>query len=360
MKLFNSFSVGFLLISLLFLTSCDDDNEPNVDISAKYENGFLIANEGPFQSGSGTVSFFNYDSDSVTNNVFQTVNNRPLGNVLQSISLFDKEVFLVINNAGKVEVADAETFESTATIDGLQQPRYFKAVSADKAYITEWIDGYGGQISIVDLNTYQISDNVISGLGPEKMLLNGNTLYVTCSGGFSVDSTVMVINTETDEVIENITVGVNPSGIVKDEDGFIWVLCSGNYLPDFSALENSGSLYKIDPASNTVVSSLSFNDFFSQPGNLTIETDGDELFYSFSGGVYKMDTEEAELPTTPLFTGYFYGLGFDAKTTHIIASDAGDYTSNGKIIRYNSDNGNVVDEFTVGIAPNGGFFFSEE
>lgn len=38
-----------------------------------------------------------------------------------------------------------------------------------------------------------------------------------------------VINPSTDEVVTNITVGANPTGIVTDADGKIWVLCNGTF-----------------------------------------------------------------------------------------------------------------------------------
>ncbi|UZR98721.1 YncE family protein [Chondrinema litorale] len=357
MQRFKYYQTCWLIILSLVFVACEDSDEPNVEVPAKYANGFLIANEGPFQNGSGTVSFYSYDSATVTNDVFQTVNNRPLGNVLQSISVYNDEVFMVINNAEKVEVADTETFESVATIEGLAQARYFQAVSADKAYVSEWINGYGGQLSIIDLNTYEVSDAITTGLGPERMLLDDNKLYVVCSGGYSTDSVVTVIDTDTDEILTSIEVGVNPSGIVKDEDGFIWVLCKGNYTADYSALENSGSLYKINPSTNTVESSISFNNFYSQPSDLVIDDDGETIYYSFNGGIYKMDTDDTALPSTSIITGYFYGLGYDPESDYLIASDAGDYTSSGKIVRYDSEDGTVIDEFTVGVTPNGGFYF---
>ncbi|MBT30557.1 MAG: hypothetical protein CMO01_12935 [Thalassobius sp.] len=357
MQLFKYYQACWLIILSLVFVACEDSDEPDVEVPAKYANGFLIANEGPFQSGSGTVSFYSYDSASVTNEIFETVNNRPLGNVLQSISVYDDEVFMVINNAEKVEVADTETFESVATIEGLAQPRYFQAVSSDKAYVSEWVNGFGGQLSIINLNSYEVLDTITTGLGPERMLIHDNKLYVVCSGGYSTDSTVTVIDTDTDEVLASITVGVNPAGIVKDEDGFIWVLCKGNYTADYSGLENSGSLYKINPSTNAVESSISFNNFYSQPSDLVIDDDGETIFYSFNGGIYKMDTDDTVLPSTPIITGYFYGLGYDPVSDYLIASDAGDYTSNGKIIRYDSEDGTVIEEFTVGVAPNGGFYF---
>ena len=354
MKLFK-LSIYLFLIGFLF--ACDSDG-PEVIPTAQYENGFLIANEGPFQSGTGTVSFFDYSTNTVSNEVFQTVNNRPLGNILQSVSVHNREIFMVVNNAGKVEVADAETFESTATVDNLGLPRYFLGVNENKGYVSLWEDGFGGKLAVIDLNTFTVSNEITTALGPGRMLLHSNgQIYVACSGGFSTDNKVSVINPTTDALIEDILVGSAPSGIAEDANGKIWVLCGGKYKSDFSGLEESGSLYKIDASNNTVESMFSFNDFQSRPGNLVMDGDGENIFYTFAGGVYKMNISASELPANALFNGSFYGIGFDPESGYLIGSDAGDFASEGTIHRYNSENGQKIDDFTVGIIPNGGFHF---
>ncbi len=349
-----------------FLFACDGDdpeveptapNEPN---AAQYENGFLIANEGPFQNGTGTVSFFDYSTNTVSNNVFQIVNNRPLGNILQSVAVHNREIFMVVNNANKVEVADAETFESIATIENLALPRHFFGVDEDKAYVSLWSDGTEGKLAVIDLNTYTVSSEITTALGPGKMMLHSNgELYVPCSGGFSSDDKVSIINTATDALIEDVLVGSSPVGVVEDKNQKIWVLCAGKFLPDFSGLEESGSLYKLDPTNNVIEFIFDFDDFQSRPSNLVIDSDGEHIFYTLAGSIYKMSVDATDLPSSALFSASLYGLGFDPESGYLIGSDAGDFVSNGKIMRYNPENGEKIDEFTVGVIPNGGFHFKE-
>ncbi|MEM1135471.1 MAG: DUF5074 domain-containing protein [Bacteroidota bacterium] len=363
MKFFNhKMPIVFFLLATFFI-SCDDD-EPNVNpvVLDKYENGFFIANEGPFKEGTGTVSFFNYETNSTENNVFQSANSGiPLGNILQSIAVHEKEVFMVVNNARKIEVADVASFERTNTITGLAQPRYFQGITTDKAYVSQWGNGSSGNIAVVDLNTFTVTDSIVTGIGPERMLLNDDELYVTCSGGFTTDSTVAVINTVTDEVITNIKVGAEPSGIVEDKEGNIWVLCTGKFNADFSALDISGSLVKIDPNSNSVVLDLNFDNLSFKPSNLIIDEDRENLFYVFNGGVYRMPINSTALVDMPLFSvsSSFYGLGYDPESDYLIGSDAGDFVSSGNIIRYNPETGVTIDDFSVGVIPNGGFYFPD-
>ena len=55
---------------------------------------------------------------------FQT-NGTPLGDVVQSITQFNNNAYVVVNNSNKIEVIDITNFSSIATITGFTSPRYF-------------------------------------------------------------------------------------------------------------------------------------------------------------------------------------------------------------------------------------------
>ncbi len=74
------------------------------------------------------------------------------------------------------------------------------------------------------------------------------------------------------------------------------------------------------------------------------------------GKVFSHDITSYALNTTPVVSRSFYGLGIDPVNNYIYGADAGDFASNGWVIRYNSSSGAVVDSFQVGIIP-GGFCF---
>ena len=80
----------------MVLTSCekDDPNPTSVDeptTVTSYDNGLFITCEGPFNSGAGTgtVSFFNRSSNTVSNDVYNAVNFVPLGNTVQSMEVYN-------------------------------------------------------------------------------------------------------------------------------------------------------------------------------------------------------------------------------------------------------------------------------
>ncbi|MCK9399859.1 MAG: hypothetical protein M0Q51_07695 [Bacteroidales bacterium] len=237
----------------------------------------------------------------VAHDLFETANGRPLGNIVQSMTVHQDKAFIVVNNSNKIEVVNLDDFKSVTTIENLTLPRYFIGFDEDKGYVSCW----DSTVKVMNLRDYSIITSIQTGNGPDEMILAGDQLFVINSGGFGVDSTVSIIQTNDEEPFGLLEVGHRPSGIQKDVNGKIWVLCSGKGWNGFPV---SASL----------------------------------------------------LNTQPLISGntMFYGLGYDKVTKMIFATDPLDYAQNGWVYRFNALDGTPVDSFLVGIIPNG-FWFNQ-
>ncbi len=347
--LFKRFIYSFATGAVL-LTACDP--KENATPAGKYENGVLISHEGPFNDGTGTVSYFNRTTKSVENDIFQAINGRPLGNIVQSVSIHNGKAYVVVNNAGKIEVADAKDFKSVGVINGLAQPRYFLGINEQKAYVSQWgADGLTGSVVVVDLNTNAVAKTIATGRGAERMLKVNNNVYVTWEGGYGNDNRVTVLDASTDAVVTNITVGDNPNSIQLDANNKIWALCGG--LRDYAnpARNTVGSLVRINPASNTVELTLPFASTNVSPEEMTINRARNALFYAYGGEVYRHDIGSTALNPTAFIYRPVYGLSIDPSDDVLYAADPGDYRSNGKVLRYNATTGAVLDSVQVGIIP---------
>jgi hypothetical protein len=339
-----------LFSSLILITGCIDKN--NVTPSGTWANTVFIINEGPFQTGSGSVSAFNRESLEVTNNLFETVNGRPLGNIVQSMTIYKDKAYIVVNNSGKIEVVNLADFKSDTTIEYLVLPRYFIGFNDQKAYVSCW----DSTVKVINLIDYSIIASIQTGTGPDEMILAGDKLFVLNSGGFDTDSTVSVIRTDDDEPAVLIKVGDRPSGIQKDVNGNIWVLCSGKGWNGFPAPGDSrGKLVCIDPVSFEIIKEIYFPDSENHPDNLIIDENGTKLYYSHPAGIFAFSVYALSLETLPLITGnaMFYGLGYDKATKMVLATDPLDYAQNGWVFRFNAADGAAVDSFPVGVIPNG-------
>jgi YVTN family beta-propeller protein len=349
MKTTHNLLITICALTIMFVISCKKD-EP--EIPGKYERGVLISNEGPFMDGTGTVSFYDPANKSIENRIFQTVNNRPPGNIVQSIAVFNNRAYIVVNNAAKIEVAEAGTFESIGVIEGLTSPRYFLGISSSKAYVSDW----GGEVAIIDLNTLTKTGTIAAGLSPDRMLLDGNRAWVVNSAGWASDSTVTVIDTQTDSPLQTIVVGDNPSGIVKDANGKIWVICGGIFDWSDPANNTSGSVVRIHPDTFTIEARAELDDTYFD-ARLAINTAKNKLYFTFTGGLFTIDANaKSGLKSDKILSRPYYALGIDPATDEIYTSDPLDYAQPGYIFRFDPASNIVIDSVKAGIIP-GNFLF---
>ncbi len=115
-----------------------------------YSQGVYIVNEGSFQASNGSISYFDPSRNLIVNGIFEAANNRPLGDVVQSISVAnDTTAYIVVNGSGKVEVVRLKDFKTIAPPIPVFYPRYFMQVSENKGYLTA--GSMQGWIYIIDL-----------------------------------------------------------------------------------------------------------------------------------------------------------------------------------------------------------------
>lgn len=355
MMKFRTMYLGIFVLMVIGIYSCtkNDSEDPPV-VPAGYSQGIFIINEGPFQTGTGTITFMNRDGSGLQQKIFQDANEGlPLGNIAQSMNLEPaarQDAYVAVNNASKVEVVDMQTFKRKQTIDNINSPRYIQFGPNDKAYISSW----DNTVKIVSTTGYEFFGQIAVGSGPEKMALVGSTIWVLNQGGFSVDSTISIINTTDDQLVHTIAVYPKPTGIQVDADGFVWVLCSGKGWNGFPAPDDSEAhLLCIHPETFSILVDLEFPTTSDHPEKLVINKEGDQLFYNHVNGIYRFDTHGNELESTPVVprSAMFYGLGLDAQTNTLYASDPLDFVQNGRVYRYDAYSGSLIDSISAGIIP---------
>lgn len=343
MKQFKLLTVLFLVAVLTY--SCAEDDSPQLP-KGDYEKGYFITNEGPFQNGSGTISFVD-ETGNVAQSIFKSVNHKDLGSVVQSMALHDDFAYIVVNNFHKVEVANRYTMKSIATIEGddIKNPRHFVAIG-NTGYISNWGDAGDATddyIAVVDLATNTVTKKIPVGEGPEDMLVDGNKIYVNLQGGWSQNNKVVVIDTSSNTVASTLEVGDVPNSIIKDASGTIWVLCGGK--PSFSGTETNGKLAQIE---NETVTMLDFGTA-KHPNHLTL--DGSNLYYDLNGKVFAMSTTATELPTAEVsgLDGSYYSL--KANDGKLYATNAGDFQSEGSLKVYDLSDNSLKETVVTGLIP---------
>jgi YVTN family beta-propeller protein len=301
--------------------------------------GLFIVNEGNFMYGNASLTYYDTQSGIVENEVFIRANGINLGDVAQSMTHHNGLAYIVVNNSGVIFVIDPDTFRLKGNITGLISPRYIHFINDKKAYVT---DLYGENITVIDPVSFTITGSIDTPghRSTEEMVHWNNYLFVSC---WSYDNKILIIDTQTDKVIDSLEVGQQPSRMILDKNNKIW--CAA-----------SGELYRIDPDTRTVEGMYTVSQDASN-SYLEINAAADTL-YILNRDVWRMAVNEDVFPVKPFIRNQnsrFYGLAVDPATSHIYIADAIDYVQPGKIYRFDPE-GIPVDTLTAGINP-GAFCF---
>lgn len=334
-----------LSIGIIGLFSCK--NKTSNEYNRDYTQGVIIVEEGLFTGGTGTISFFDRTQKLMLHHVFDSVNQRPLGNIGQSVAYNTNQVFIVVNNANKLEKVNRKTFKNEGTIYGFQLPDevlYFNNL----LYVSEWVDfaGSKGNIAVIDPHAGTFITRIPVGITPSKMaIINGTHLAVTNSG----DSTVSYINLSNHLVEATLVPGAFPNSIVSMGGNEFSVLCGG--IPSWAGSESAGSLVHYQGIN--VVGKMIFPNSTDHP-KLLIKDSNNNQYFVLNNSVYQQSSALSNLTQTPWYHSAsiydIYGLGFDPVDGLIWLSDAKDYTSNGEVYRVKTD-GTLLDQYQVGIIP---------
>jgi len=360
---FRIFSPFILLMIVASVTSCHKSpiRETTVDPvdptpPTSFKNGTFVVNEGNFNWGNATITFFNDSSQAVSQDVFNKVNGRLLGDVAQSMQISGNRGYIIVNNSNTVEVVSMKDFSSLKTITGFHSPRYISFIDSSKAYVTNLLH----DISVIDLNNLTVKKSIPTRSWTEGMIKYKNLVFVSSIGVYSDpsskrDAQVLVIDTKTDEIVDSIKTGVEPIGIVMDKKDKIWVLCSGGY-DNFAA----PTLMRINPDLLSVEKIFSFTGTQETPSRLCINNGGDTLYF-LKNGVYQMSVNATAIPAQPFIAAsgrVFYGLGIDPGNGNIFVSDAVDFVQPGYVYQFSQVTGSQCSRFVAGRIP-GSFCFTD-
>ncbi|OKZ29198.1 MAG: cell surface protein [Bacteroidales bacterium 43_8] len=297
----------------LSLTSCMkwDYGDAVEDFNATGA-GLFITNEGNFQYGNATLSYYDPATKQVQNEIFFRANGMKLGDVAQSMTIHDNKGWVVVNNSHVIFAIDLNTFKEVGRIENLTSPRYIHFLSDEKAYVTQLWDN---RIFIINPKKYEITgyiqvpDMTMESGSTEQMVQYGKYVYCNC---WSYQNRIIKIDTETDRVVDELKVGIQPTSLVMDCNNKMWTITDGGYEGSPYGYE-APSLYRIDAETFTVEKQFKFK------------------FLEYQNTLY-------------------YGLTVNPANGEVYIADAIDYQQQGMIYRY-SPEGKLIDEFYVGIIP---------
>ncbi|MCM1369463.1 MAG: glutaminyl-peptide cyclotransferase [Candidatus Amulumruptor caecigallinarius] len=339
------------IVSVLMLQSCMkwDYDYQEEDLSSPGK-GLFICNEGNFQYSNASLSYYDPESMIVQNDVFYRSNGMRLGDVAQSITIHDNKAWIVVDNSHVIFAIDVNNFKEVGRIENFTAARYILFINDEKAYVTQLWDN---RIFVINPKTYQITGyievpNMTMETGStEQMVKFGKYVFCNC---WSYQNRIIKIDTETDKVVDELSVGIQPASIVLDKYDKLWTITDGGY-PGSPYGYEAPKLYKIDAQSFQVEHVFNFR-LGDSPSELCTNGDRSEIYW-LNDDVWKMNVKSNRLPLRPLIKYQdtkYYGLTVSPYNGDIYVADAIDYQQNGIIYRYTPD-ALLTDKFYVGISP---------
>jgi hypothetical protein len=338
----------------VFATSCSK-KKTNEEID-NTKRKVLVLNEGNFMFGNAEMSVYHPISKELVNGVFEKVNDFKLGDVAQSMLLFDSLLFVAVNNSSKVDVLHASSLKHIYSINiSGSSPRYCYAdASYQKLYITEL---YANKIHIVNLNNFQVIGSITTQGWTESIAAKGNFIYTIQrrKPGGQKAASILKIDRASSTISNTVPLPADPSNFGFDYLNNIWAMHGSDTAQGVSAAQ----LHQIDLNSFSIIKTVSFPQNM-RPSNFRLHPDGQSCFYTIGKQVFQWNLSNTDLPTSPLFVSeaaLIYNLDIDPYSRDIYLSDAIDYVQPSKIYRYD-ESGKLIHSFTAGVISNEFCFYA--
>jgi len=348
--------IGLFLFCCL-LQSCEKDKpQPKPNPEEQEGRKVLIANEGSLGNGNASLSAYNIDENQIRNNLFREANGEDLGDIFQSISLIDNQLYLVVNNSNKILVVDPVSYKLLHTIS-IRQPRHILDLGNHLALVSSF---YFSKLYVLNTNTNEIVKEIPMPYPHlEGMVSIGQQAYI-CNWD-TANHNIYVLDQQLLAITDSINIANKaPQSIVADKNNQLWVL-SGN-----KEKNTPSALSLINPNTQTVVRNFTF-PATADMIKLHINTAKDVLYflgvnYDFQqsyNGLFRVGISDTSIGSTPFIAAqayqYFYGIGIDPKTEHIYLSDPKGFIQKGDVYVYDP-NGVKLQTFETELGPSNFYF----
>ena len=303
----------------------------SIHVYGQYENGFFIANEGSYGSGSGTLSFFRYDTQKKEDSVYTKVNpGADMGantTELEFGTVYNNKVYLLVKAGGPLVQADAYSLKETGRIPTAASNDFRALLPIDT---TKALVSTGSGIFPLNLQTVTLGAALPAVSGEvQDMISAGNYIFV-----LSANDGLDILNAS-DLSLKKTIPGIQV-GFAKAMDGSIWAAGGAN----------DSMLVKIDPSTlDTTNVALPFeveNTFgFWHPGSMAASTKENSIYIGYNmpyvgaTAIYKYVIGTPSSVATPFINiasgqqTYGAGVAYNPGKDQLVVTTVGsDYSTN--------------------------------
>jgi len=255
-----------LLFSCIIWTGCSNSTLPNEEINTSW---VFVANEGNFGASNGSISMIDDRGF-----VHET---EAIGDVVQSLEVYEDKLIVLINNSHMIKVYDIVSegiaMPGIAIQTNGSSPREMVIIDG-MVYFTNWNTS---DVKVFNLHTYNIENSIPVGVMPEGIITDGIKLWVANSGEDTVHEIDIISNT----VTAIYTVGQGPQNLVH-HNGNIYI--SRTYYN-----ENWATTYH---GTSRIGTEVLINNYGSGgPCGGSILSHQSNIYRSFNGGLSQLDSD---------------------------------------------------------------------
>ena len=358
-KLF--FYISIFIISVLSFTSCNEDTPdlyPSELVKAAY-----IVNYGNYGEGGASISKFDYENNTLSNNYYQTQNDglELLSNI-QFAYEYKDSIYLMGNNSDEVIIVNPLFQQSKNGItEGIAKPR-FCVGEGDFLYIScwgdapDWTNMPDTYIAKFNVKTNTVDQKIALPGGPEGLAIANGNLYAALN---YVDSVAVI--SLSDNALSYIATPAVSSYFLKDGNNNLYVSLVSTYS-DFSTETGLGYInttnntfeetFKLDGVSSDYGSIITANSDFSKIYVLSTQYDEN---WNLSGSVYVFDVANGT------FAEFISGISGPKGVTvnpvdNKIYLFIGESVTAGGLMKIYAEDGTMEKELATGISPSMAIF----
>jgi YVTN family beta-propeller protein len=327
-----------VFITLAFY-SCNENN-PVIPPVISTSEGVFVLSEGGMTPGSSKLSYYNSKNDSFYVSVF---NPTTLGLFPDGMIKYNNNLYITEQGnfyaAGKVYKTDMNG--TVVSQNSVGTNPYSLCTANNKLYIT---NGPTSKVSVVEVNSLNTIKEINVGVYPQEIISYNNKVFVcnTSTYGGASDSTISVIDANSDEITKTLRVDKDPSGLVITNNGRLLV----------SSNSASGKIYVFEATNFNLIDSL------YSPYGFSKDFSADKLsnvvyFIGSNSDIVKLNLDTrvfSKFITKPNAQSFIYGYAYDYVGQKHYLADAADFASSGSLLVY-SASGTLSKTLITGVAP---------
>lgn len=245
MKVRNLLLFTLCTLFAVSFSSCnnDDDIVPPVTVPTE-TTGYYILNRGNFNANNASISYYDLATGKLTPNYYQSVNGKGLGSDAEQIFIYGSKIYVSVTSSNRLVVLDKQgkelkEFSPKNSAGETMNPRCFTALDG-KVYVSYF---YGSSVAVLDTTSLELEKEISLGMAtttdkdgnevkssryPEQLATANGKIYVALSE-YGKGKTVGVIDPVTSKLEREIEVIINPSNLVANSKGDVYVISMGDY-----------------------------------------------------------------------------------------------------------------------------------